>query len=328
MKKTAVNIALERYERHMPFFMGTVALPENLELIPLEVSVGMMPGRRDGMDRHGRMFRDQTFDICEQSLSSYIMAKSRDLPFSATPVFPRRLFSQNQIFVNVDANILTPTDLIGKNVGVWSFQNTLCVLLKGDLRHEYDVPWSKIHWHAQNEELIPWEPRQGLSIQSISGDKGLGQMLLDGDLDAILHPEPPPEILMRTDRVRRLFSDPRSVSETYFEKNGFFPIMHIMSFRQDVVDREPWLPLAMIDIWEDAKAQADAYYDDPGFLQLAFGRSEYEHQRQTMGEDLFPSGLSGNRRYLERFIDDMVDQELIDRPIDVKTLFHESTWNT
>ena len=94
-------IALERYDRHVPFFMGTVTLPENLELIPLEVSVGTMPGRRDGMDRHGRMNRDQAFDMFEQSLSSFIMAKYRDLPFSAAPVFPRRLFSQNQIFVNV-----------------------------------------------------------------------------------------------------------------------------------------------------------------------------------------------------------------------------------
>ena len=75
MERTSINIALERYDRHMPFFMGTVALPENLDLTPLEVSVGLMPGRRDGMERHGRMFRDQAFDICEQSLSSYIMAK-------------------------------------------------------------------------------------------------------------------------------------------------------------------------------------------------------------------------------------------------------------
>ena len=328
MKTTSVNIALERYDRHIPFFMGTVALPEKLELIPLEVSVGMMPGRRDGMDRHGRMFRDHAFDICEQSLSSYIMAKSRDLPFSATPVFPRRLFSQNQIFVNVDANIHSPSDLIGKKVGVWSFQNTLCVLLKGDLRREYNVPWAKIHWYSQNEELIPWEPRKELSIENISGDKGLGQMLIDGDLDAILHPEPPPEILMRADRVRRLFPDSRSVSQRYFEENGYFPIMHVLSFRQDVVDREPWLPLAIIDVWEDAKVQADAFYDDPGFLQLAFGRSEYEHQRETMGADLFPSGLSVNRQYLNRFIDDMVDQELIDPRVEVETLFHESTWAT
>ena len=328
MNTTSVSIALERYDRHIPFFMGTVALPESLELVPLEVAVGPMPGRRDGMDRHGRMFNEHAFDICEQSLASYIMAKSRNLPFSATPVFPRRLFSQSQIFVNVDAGIEAPSDLSGKRVGVWSFQNTLCVLLKGDLRREYGVSWADIHWYAQNPELIPWQPREGLSIQAIAGDKDLGRMLIEGELDAILHPEPPPEILERTDRVRRLFPDSRAVAERYFDKNGYFPIMHVLSFRQDVVDREPWLPLAIIDVWEDAKIQADAFYDDPGFLQLAFGRSEYEQQRETMGADLFPSGLAANRDYLDRFIDDMVDQELIDRRIGVEALFHESTWTT
>ena len=327
MSTTSVSIALERYDRHIPFFMGTVALPENLELVPLEVAVGPMPGRRDGMDRHGRMFNDQAFDICEQSLASYIMAKSRGLPFSAAPVFPRRLFSQSQIFVNVDAGIEAPSDLIGRKVGVWSFQNTLCVLMKGDLRREYGVAWADIRWYAQNRELIPWEPREGLSIQGIPGDRELGRMLIEGELDAILHPEPPPEILKRTDRVRRLFPDSRAVAERYFEKNGY-PIMHLLSFRQDVVERAPWLPLAIVDVWEDAKIQADAFYDDPGFLQLAFGRSEYERQREVMGADLFPSGLAANRRYLARFIDDMLDQELIDRRIEVETLFHESTWST
>ena len=62
------------------------------------------------------MFRDREFDICEQSLASYIMDRSTSDEFIATPVFPRRLFSQNCIFVNVDAGIERPIDLIGKKV--------------------------------------------------------------------------------------------------------------------------------------------------------------------------------------------------------------------
>ena len=43
------------------------------------------------------------------------------------------------MFVNVDAGIDEPRDLIGKRVAVWSFQTTLCVLAKGDLKSEYGV---------------------------------------------------------------------------------------------------------------------------------------------------------------------------------------------
>ncbi|HWQ38742.1 MAG TPA: hypothetical protein VNM24_09075, partial [Burkholderiales bacterium] len=85
-----LTIALERYDRHFPFFDGTVAPPANVELNVLQV--GQSVTLRDGTDRHGRMLRGE-FDLCEFSMSSYLMAKERGLPLTAVPAFPRRLFS-------------------------------------------------------------------------------------------------------------------------------------------------------------------------------------------------------------------------------------------
>ena len=42
-----------------------------------------IPGRH-GLNRHGRMLHDNEFDICEMSLGSYVMAKSRGAPFTAS----------------------------------------------------------------------------------------------------------------------------------------------------------------------------------------------------------------------------------------------------
>ena len=69
---------------------------------------------RHGEDRHERMLQRSEFDVAELSLSSYLMAKSRAMPFTAIPVFPRRLFSLSQMWVNVDAAVHSPRDLIGK----------------------------------------------------------------------------------------------------------------------------------------------------------------------------------------------------------------------
>ena len=96
MSKLELTIALERLDRHYPFFMGTLEPPEGVEFRALEVGVGYEPGRRDGIDRHGRMFHHREFDICEQSLASYIMSRSRSDEFIATlfdlvrldPAFP------------------------------------------------------------------------------------------------------------------------------------------------------------------------------------------------------------------------------------------------
>ena len=323
-----LTMALERYDRHMPFHMGTVPSPDGYEITPLEVAVGDTPGRRDGIDRHGRMYKDQAFDIGEFSLASYIMLIARGEPFTATPIFPRRLFSHNHMFVNIESGIEEPGDLVGKKIAIWSFQTTLCVLAKGDLKLIYDVPWDEIHWIRQHNEELPWTPPEGLSIEDVPAGKDVPQMLVDGEIDAFFHPLPSPEVLARTDRVRRLFTDPKREATRYFGKYGFYPIMHLLVFHQSLIDAEPELPLKMIAYWEEAKRQATLYYQDPGFSELAFARNEFETQRDILAPDLWLSGLAANRRNLEQFIEYVADQKLIDEPIPVESLFHHSVLNT
>jgi hypothetical protein len=85
-----LTIALERYDRHFPFFDGTVKPPQGINLEVLQVSQSAMA--RDGKHRHRRMLQGK-FDLAEFSMSIYLMAIDRNLPLTGVPVFPRRLFS-------------------------------------------------------------------------------------------------------------------------------------------------------------------------------------------------------------------------------------------
>jgi 4,5-dihydroxyphthalate decarboxylase len=98
MSKPKITIALSHYDRHVPFFDGTVK-PEGIDLNVL--IVGQSDKQRDGEDRHERMLQKAEFDVAELSLSSYLMAKTRGMPFTAIPVFPRRLFSHSQMWINI-----------------------------------------------------------------------------------------------------------------------------------------------------------------------------------------------------------------------------------
>src|SRR5262252_10902284 len=131
-----LTMALSHYDRHVPFFDGAVQA-EGVNLQVLEV--GQSKPLKHGRDRHERMLQQHEFDVCELSLSSYLMARTRGMPFTAIPVFPRRLFSLSQMWIYMDAGIERPIDLIGKKVGLHSFQNTLATLAKGDLQSEYAV---------------------------------------------------------------------------------------------------------------------------------------------------------------------------------------------
>ena len=53
MTGSELIIALDRYDRHIPFFFGLVDSLPDFSLRALEV--GMVPPRRVGLDRHNRM---------------------------------------------------------------------------------------------------------------------------------------------------------------------------------------------------------------------------------------------------------------------------------
>ena len=323
-----LTIALDRYDRHMPFFNGTVKPPEGMTLRALEI--GESSAKRDGMHRHARMLHDLEFDICELSLASFItaVAADPDFPVVGIPVFPRRLFSMGQMYVNADAGIEGPDDLIGRRVGIHAFQVTLSVLAKGDLKSVYGVPWERIDWVCMNAENQPIAFPEGVSVERMPDGADMGEMLIQGDIDALFSPQPRKSMLEGTAKVRRLFRDSRAEEIRYFRNHGFYPIMHLIGIRRDRVAENPGLPGAVMEMWEDAKRQAYEFYDDSNYALLAWVRGAYEEQRDALGRDPWPSGLAANRANLDRFIGYCHDQGLISAVYPAERLFDPSVHAT
>jgi 4,5-dihydroxyphthalate decarboxylase len=322
MPKIKLTMALAHYDRHVPFFDGTVQ-PENFDLNVLPV--GQSVTLRGGSNRHGRMLKDGEFDVCEVSLSKYLMAKSRGWPFTAIPVFPRRLFSQSMIWVNRNAGIRSPQDLLGRKVGLSSFQTTLSVLTKGDLQSEYDVPWRSIQWFTRQQETVDFQAEEGVRVQPVPEEKNIGAMLIQGEIDALIMPHPPQEITQGSECIFRLFEDAKQEEIKYFDKNGFYPIMHVIAFKDEVLKKYPQAALVLLKSFEDAKKICRDFYSDPNWSLMAWGRHLFEEERHLMGNDPWPNGLRKNRANLKRFIGYSLDQGLLSRELTVEELFDEST---
>jgi 4,5-dihydroxyphthalate decarboxylase len=322
MTQPTLTLAVSHYDRYVPFFDGSVRV-EGFDLRVLHV--GQSKQGRYGQDRHERMLRHGEFDACEVSLSSYLMARARNRPFTAIPLFPRRLFSQSQIWVNPAGGIREPKDLIGKRVGLGTFQTTLSVLAKGDLQTEYGVPWRSIEWIVSREETIPFTPEAGVKLRAAPASTSIGRMLQEGEIDAIFRPHPPRQVLEGTPDICRLFRDPKAEELHYFRKNGFYPIMHVIVFRDDVLERHPDVPSALLRAYAEADRISERFYEDPNWSRLAWGRLFFEEERQLLGRDLWPIGIEKNRANLERFIDYSHDQGLIAEPLSVDSMFAETT---
>jgi len=322
-----ISIALDRYDRHLPFFDGTVGLPGGLAGLQV-LQVGQHGALRDGTHRHERMLRDGEFDAAETSLASYIVAKSQDLPFTAIPVFPRRLFSQGQIFVHAGSGIEKPSDLEGRVIGLQSFQTTLAVLAKGDLATEYNVSVRDIKWRVGNADTVKIDNNPDFDIAPIPSGRKLPDMLCSGEIDALFYSRLPEVPAERRADFRRLFEDPKAVEADFLARNGYWPIMHVMAVKNETIDAHPTLATDLMSVFADAEHIAGTYLADPNWTRLPWAKYTAEEEAAAFGQSLWTSGVAANAANLERFIGYTVDQGLIDAPLPVADLFHPSVRDT
>lgn len=61
---------------------------------------------------------------------------------------------------------------------------------------------------------------------------------------------------------------------------------------------------------------------------MIFYHDALKAERVALGADPWVSGLGANQVNLERFMEYMVDQRLIDKPVPLTQLFHESVLQT
>jgi len=298
MQRPRVTLAVNSYDRHGPMIEGAARHP-TFDFEVLEVGQSQ-PGRH-GIGRHERFLPHLESDACELSLSSYLVAADQGLPVLAVPVFPRRLFSQSQMYRNLHSGIAGPGDLAGKRVGLSTYQTTLSVLAKGDLQHVYGVPWKSITWVTSRSETLEVELPVDVKIEPAENASQIDEQLADGSIQAYFGPHPPRPFLDGHPDVGRLFADVHAEEERYLKDEGYFPIMHVVAFKRELAEQFPELPQALFDIFEASRKLARTRWDDPNWSMLLWGRQELERQDQLLGFDAWENGLDRNRKNLERF---------------------------
>jgi 4,5-dihydroxyphthalate decarboxylase len=312
-RKVHLTLATGDYESIRALKEGTVR-PDGIELTVLTDMTSDT--------RHWRMLRNGEFDIAELSMSNYLMAKYTGLPFTAIPVFLHRRFRHGFIFLNTSKGIRKPADLIGRRVGLRNFQATANLWIRGILEHEYGLPHRSVHWFKQDEEEVDWTPPADLDIQRIAPGKSVEKMLLEGELDALIHPEIIQPILDKDHRVSRLFPNYRDLEIEYYKRTGIFPIMHTTAIKQEITDKYPWVPINLMRAFEESKKAAYKRMENPRIVPLAWFRSFLEEQEELLGHDPWVYGLGEiNRNSLETLMQYSREQGLLGRKMSIEELF-------
>jgi 4,5-dihydroxyphthalate decarboxylase len=320
VSKLRMTLGCWNYDRTRALMDGSVQ-PDGIELNYLNMPVE---------ETFFRMLRHREFDCAEMSLSSYAVSLHKpERPFVAIPVYPSRFFRHSCIYVNADAGIREPKDLIGKRVGNPEYQMTAPVWIRGILSDHYGVPVDSVRYATGGEEepgrseKIKLDLPANIRVEPIGPTQTLSQMLQDGEIDALYTARMPSSFRTGGGRVKRLFENYVDVERAYFRSSGIFPIMHVVAIRREVYEANRWVAQSLYKAFVEAQRRTYADLNDTAALKamLPWLTAHVEDARREMGDDFWPYGLERNRRTLDTFLRYHHEQGLSKRLLSADELF-------
>ena len=249
--------------------------------------------------------------------------------FIGLPIFPSKSFRHRCIFVNRQSGIEKPKDLEGKIIGTPLWSQTAAIWIRGHLQDDYGVDLSTLHWVQGAVERAGSHGAPGLpdllkpiDIRTAPPDRSLNDMLIAGEIDAVLGSHPPPA--MGTDpNIVRLFPDCRAVELDYYQRTGIHPIMHCVAIRRSVYEQNPWIAQSLYDAFCEAKDWALDMMRFP-YVQrhmLPWLYADLDEIDEVFEGDPWPHGVNANRTAIEALIRFMAAQGMVAREMAPEDLF-------
>lgn len=323
MSKLKLTFACGPYDRMEALQYGRIEI-EGIDLNYLEIQAP-----REIFDR---MVGDRAFDMSELSLAEHVgMTAKGTNPFVALPVFPSKAFRHGFICINRDSGISEPKDLAGKRIGVPLYTITAAIWIRGDLENVYGVDLSDVQWvqgaveKAGTHGSPPAPPKllKPVDIVQNTSEKSLSDMLRDGEIDALIGSRLPDSIRTDPDKVTTLFDSPRDEEKRYFRDTGIHPIMHTVAIQREIYEQNRWIATSLFKAFLEARKWAldKMYFSAAQRYMLPWLFDDLLEIDEFFGDKLWAYGVDENRATLETFVNYMVQQHFIEKPVPVDELF-------
>lgn len=282
-----------------------------------------------------RQLKFGDFDVSEMSLATLFIQYQRGVrDWVALPVFTMRRFFHTGIVVRRDSDISAPQQLRSARVGVPEYQQTSAVWSRAALQHEFGVAPSEIMWFMERPpsrshgDATGFVPPEGVSVTQLDGSDTLAAMFDRGELDASLVHLTGTNLVdrgtakgLREAQVRTLFADPRAEGLRYLASTGLLPVNHCVVVRRALVEQHPWVVLNIYAAFQEAKQQVLRRTAEMVDLFGGTGLVAPEAADAVSQRDPLPYGFASQRHVLEALAGFLVEQGLVDKPIDVADVF-------
>jgi len=319
MSKIHLTVAISDYDHVRDFTLGDVPA-EGIEITYLKLV---------HEEIFYRFINYQEWDVSEISFAKYVSLVSQgDDSIMAIPVFPSRIFRLSSIYVRDGGPIRQPADLSGRKVGLPEWAQTAAVYTRGYLMHQAGVGLEEVDWYQAGvdeggrSEKVALNLPQGVRLTPVP-DRSLTELLLSGEVDAVMSARPPRHFVEGKPGIVRLLPDYRKAEETFYRNTGIFPIMHTVAIKTQVLQSHPWVAMNLLKAFETAKEQSIRRAMDvsaPRF-PIPWCYHYAAKARELFGDNYWPYGIEANRKTLEAFLGYAHEQGVTHRQLQPQDLF-------
>ena len=267
------------------------------------------------------------FQAGEMSMSKYLIGLSEgDRSVVGLPIFPMRAFRHRCFFVRRGSGLTSFKPLEGKRVGTNGWFDTGNTWSRAAMRGD-GVDLSSIEWWVgttdqtteaafghQSSVAVP----EG--INAVPSGSTLQDMLVAGDIDAMMVPWPPSRFHEKDGPVARLLEDYPAREREYYQKIGYYPAHHIVGLRRDVFEQDQSIAVRLFDAFERSRLQSQR-------TRLAltdvtpWSIADLETTVDVFGEDWQPFGVEPNRKMIADFCEEQFAQGLVANKVDPLAAF-------
>ena len=227
------------------------------------------------------MVREGAFDVSEMAIVTYLMAKSFGKPMVLLPNVVMARFQHAYAVYRAELGDLKPRDLEGRRVGIRSFTTTTGAWLRGILANDYGVDLNSINWVTFEDAHVA--EFRDMTVRAPAG-KAIIQMLLDGELDAVLGEK------VERPGLKPLFADAAAEEKSWFAKHQVVPINHMVVVSETLSNEHPEAVREVFRLLRESAALAPAA--SPRFSADEMHRSLEMIVQYTAQQGLIPRAFA------------------------------------
>jgi 4,5-dihydroxyphthalate decarboxylase len=313
------TLAIGDYDHVRDLTCGYVQ-PDGIDILPLDLPIEEI---------FWRQLKYNEFDVTELSFGMYTSLVSRgDEHFVGIPVVPSRVFRHAAIFVRRGSDVSSPEQLQGKRVGVAQWSQTAATFVRGIFVDRYNVRLANIDWvqagvnDAGREDPATLKLPADIRLTPYP-HRALDDMLVAGEIDAIISARAPKSSLGPDAQIVRMFPNYVEREQQYFTETGIFPIMHLVAIKRAAYEANPWIARSLYKAFDRARARSrDRLIDSTASRIPVPWLPDFVGQSSALlGPDPFAYGIEPNRATLEAFMRYAHEQGVAHRRVRVEELF-------